>query len=128
MLADLGGRHSVVNLPSRALSEGNTERAQRLVFGRPFLKLFGSLVIATVGWFTAPFLTVSILQKPALAPYPQVTSIGVCVWALWDALEGALQARQKFSWGAGCRFIFESHLMLALANSAISVCKRLSSV
>ena len=116
VLADLGVRYSVVNLASRALSEGNTERAQRLVFGGLFLKLFGSLAIATVGWFTAPFLAVSILQKPALAPYLQVTSIGVCVWALWDALEGALHARQKFSWGAGCRIIFESLRMLAFAG------------
>ena len=116
VLADLGVRYSLVNLASRAISQDNPERAQRLIFGGLFLKLFGSLTLATVGWFCAPFLAVTVLQKPELAPYLQVTSIGVCVWALWDALEGALHARQKFSWGAGCRIIFESLRMLAFAG------------
>ncbi len=115
VLADLGVRYSLVNLASRALSEENEERAQRLVFGGLFLKLFGSLTVATVGWMSAPFLAVSVLKKPELAPYLQITSIGVCVWALWDALEGALHARQKFSWAAGCRIIFEFLRILAFA-------------
>lgn len=107
VFADLGVRYSLVNLASRALAEGNEQRAQRLVFGGLFLKLFGSLVVATVGWLSASSLAVSVLHKPELAPYLQVTSIGVFVWALWDALEGALHAGLKFSWGAACRIIFE---------------------
>lgn len=116
VLADLGVRYSLVNLASRALSEGDEERAQRLVFGGLFLKLFGSLAIAAVGWLTAPALATSILQKPELGPYLQMTSVGVCVWALWDALEGALHARLKFSWGAGCRIVFELLRMLFFAG------------
>ncbi len=116
VLADLGVRYSLVNLASRALSQGDEERAQRLVFGGLFLKLFGSLAIAAVGWLTAPALATSILQKPELGPYLQMTSVGVCVWALWDALEGALHARLKFSWGAGCRIVFELLRMLFFAG------------
>ncbi len=116
VLADLGVRYSLVNLASRALSEGDEERAQRLVFGGLFLKLFGSLAIAAVGWLTAQALATSILQKPELGPYLQMTSVGVCVWALWDALEGALHARLKFSWGAGCRIVFELLRMLFFAG------------
>lgn len=115
VFADLGVRYSLVNLASRAVAEGNERRAQRLVFGGLFLKLFGSLAVASVGWLSASTLAVSVLEKPELAPYLKITSVGVCVWALWDALEGALHARLKFSWGAGCRIIFEFLRMLVFA-------------
>jgi O-antigen/teichoic acid export membrane protein len=38
------------------------------------------------------------------------------VWSLWDALEGSLHVRQKFSWGAACRILFEGMRMLAFAG------------
>lgn len=114
VLADLGVRYSLINLASRE-TEQNIERAQRLVFGGLFLKLLGSLVITLVGWLAAPFLATHLLHKPQLAPFLQITAVGVCIWALWDALEGALQASQKFSWGAACRILFEGLRLLAFA-------------
>jgi O-antigen/teichoic acid export membrane protein len=115
VLADLGVRYSVVNLASRALAQDQQERAKKLVFNGLLLKLLGSLVVAMVGWLAAPSLASGLLHKPALAPFLQITSIGVCCWALWDGLEGALHVRQKFSWGASCRILFEG---LRLASFA----------
>jgi O-antigen/teichoic acid export membrane protein len=114
VLADLGVRYSLVNLASRE-ADDDPERAKRLVFGGLFLKLLGSLVMAASGWLVAPWLAVHLLHKPELTPFLQITAVGVCVWALWDALEGSLHVRQKFSWGAGCRIIFEALRMLAFA-------------
>jgi O-antigen/teichoic acid export membrane protein len=115
VLADLGVRYSLVNLASREVAE-NPQRANRLVFGGLFLKLLGSLVVAVAGWLSGPFLAASLLQKPELGPFLQITSVGVCVWSLWDALEGSLHVRQKFSWGAACRILFEGMRMLAFAG------------
>lgn len=114
VLADLGVRYSLVNLASReAITQ--PERAQRLVFGGLFLKLLGSLGVALMGWLSSPLLATQLLRKPELTPYLQITSVGVCVWALWDALEGALHVRQKFSWGAACRILLEGLRLLAFA-------------
>lgn len=115
VLADLGVRYSLVNLASREAS-GDPERAKRLVFGGLLLKTVGSLMIAMVGWLASPALAEHVLHKPELAPYLQITSVGVCIWALWDALEGSLHVRQKFSWGAGCRIIFEGLRMVCFAS------------
>jgi O-antigen/teichoic acid export membrane protein len=115
VLADLGVRYSLINLASREAIT-NPPRARRLVFGGLFLKLLGSLGIALVGWTIAPALAEHAFHKPELSPFLQITSVGVCVWALWDALEGSLQVRQKFSWGAACRIIFEGLRMLAFAS------------
>jgi O-antigen/teichoic acid export membrane protein len=114
VLADLGVRYSLVNLASRETAS-DPERAKRLVFGGLFLKLLGSLAIALVGWIAAPALAVHLLHKPELTPFLQITSVGVCAWALWDALEGSLHVSQKFSWGAACRIVFEALRMLAFA-------------
>lgn len=115
VLADLGVRYSLINLASREVQQ-NLERAKHLVFGGLFLKLLGSLVITFVGWLAAPALATHLLHKPLLAPFLQITAVGVCIWALWDALEGALQASQKFSWGAACRILFEGLRLLAFAG------------
>lgn len=114
VLADLGVRYSLVNLASREDS-GHSERAKRLVVGGLFLKLLGSLLVALFGWLLGPTIAVNLLHKPELAPYLQITSIGVCIWALWDGLEGSLHVRQKFSWGAACRILFEGTRLLAFA-------------
>lgn len=115
VLADLGVRYSLVNLASRE-DGGHSERAKRLVVGGLFLKLLGSTLVALGGWLLGPFLAVSFLHKPELAPYLQITAIGVCIWALWDGLEGSLHVRQKFSWGAACRILFEGTRLLAFAS------------
>lgn len=114
VLADLGVRYSLVNLASREVAD-NPQRANRLVFGGLFLKLLGSLLVAVGGWLAGPLLSEHLLRKPELGPFLQITSVGVCVWALWDALEGSLHVRQKFSWGAACRILFEGLRMLAFA-------------
>ena len=116
VLADLGVRYSMVNLASRAVGQGEEERAKKLVFNGLFLKLVGSMLLALAGWVLAPLLASRVLHKPELTPYLQITSVGVCVWALWDALEGSLHVRQKFSWGAACRILFEGLRMLAFAT------------
>lgn len=106
IIADLGVRYSFVNLASRA-SEIDRERTGRLVRAGLALKLVGSALVAVVGWFLAPLAAAHLLHKPELAPFLKMTSIGVSLWALWDGLEGALHVRQKFSWGAACRILFE---------------------
>ncbi len=115
VLADLGVRYSLVNLASRE-DGGHSERAKRLVVGGLFLKLLGSFLVALTGWLLGPAIAVSLLHKPELAPYLQITSIGVCIWALWDGLEGSLHVRQKFSWGAACRILFEGTRLLSFAT------------
>ncbi len=114
VLADLGVRYSLVNLASREV-DNDPEKARRLVLGGLILKLAGGMVVAVVGWFAAPGIASVLLMKPHLAPFLQITAVGVCLWALWDALEGALHVRQKFSWGAGCRIILELLRLLAFA-------------
>lgn len=115
MLADLGVRYSLVNLASRAVNEDEAERARRLVAAGLLLKLGGGLMVALLGWFLAPLVAEHLLHKTQLTPFLQITSIGVAIWSLWDALEGALHVRQKFSWGAGCRIILELLRLLAFA-------------
>lgn len=116
MLADLGVRYSLVNLAARAVNEDNLERARRLVAGGLLLKLAGGAAIALSGWLAAPLVAEVVLKKPQLAPFLQITSIGVMIWSLWDGLEGALHVRQKFSWGAGCRITLEFLRLVAFAG------------
>lgn len=115
MLADLGVRYSLVNLASRAVSQDNLERARRLVVAGMLVKLVGGLLIAGLGWVLAPSVAQSLLHKPELAPFLQMTSVGVAIWSLWDGLEGALHVRQRFSWGAGCRILLELLRLVAFA-------------
>lgn len=115
VLADLGVRYSLINLASRAV-ENDWGRARRLVYGGLLLKLVGGILVALIGWVAAPLVAVHLLQKPTLSPFLQITAVGVCLWALWDALEGALQVRQKFSWGAGCRIVLELLRLVAFAG------------
>lgn len=115
MLADLGVRYSLINLASRAVNEENFTRARRLVAAGMLIKLVGGLLVALLGWLIAPTVAEHLLHKPQLTPFLQITSIGVAIWSLWDGLEGALQVRQKFSWGAGCRIILEFLRLVAFA-------------
>ena len=116
MLADLGVRYSVVNLASRAFNSENHERARRLVVAGLLLKLIGGLVIATLGWALAPLLATHVLLKPQLIPFLRITAVGVCIWSLWDGLEGALHVRQRFSWGSACRILLELLRLLCFAG------------
>lgn len=115
MLADLGVRYSLVNLASRAVSQDNLERARRIVVAGMLVKLLGGLTTACLGWIAAPSIASGLLLKPELAPFLQMTSVGVAIWSLWDGLEGALHVRQRFSWGAGCRILLELLRLLAFA-------------
>ncbi len=115
VLADLGVRYSLINLASRAV-DTDWERTRRLVYGGLVLKLLGGILVALVGWVAAPMVAVHLLNKPSLSPFLQITAVGVCLWALWDALEGALQVKQKFSWGAACRIVLEVLRLVAFAG------------
>lgn len=115
VLADLGIRYSLINLASRCV-DSDHERTRRLVYGGLLLKLLGGVFVALCGWVAAPWVAVHILNKPALSPFLQITAVGVCLWALWDAVEGALHVRQRFSWGAGCRIVLELLRLVAFAS------------
>ena len=115
MLADLGVRYSLVNLASRAVNEEKLGRARRLVIAGMLVKLVGGFAVAFLGWHLAPLAAEHLLHKPQLAPFLQMTAVGVAVWSLWDGLEGALHVRQKFSWGASCRILLELLRLVAFA-------------
>lgn len=115
VLADLGVRYSLITLASRSV-ETDPARARRLVYGGLLLKLIGGILVALVGWVAAPLIAVHILKKAALSPFLQITAVGVCFWALWDAVEGSLHIRQRFSWGAACRIVLELLRLIAFAG------------
>ena len=114
-LADLGVRYSVVNLASRS-AESDPRKTRRLVVSGILLKILGGFTVALVGWLVAPFLANHLLNKPQLAPFLQITAIGVCLWSLWDAVEGALHVKQKFSWGAAGRILLEFLRLVCFAG------------
>lgn len=114
-LADLGVRYSVVNLASR-YAASDPEKTRRLVISGILLKILGGFTVALGGWLAAPILATQLLNKPQLTPFLQITAIGVCLWSLWDAIEGALHVKQKFSWGAAGRILLEFLRLVCFAG------------
>lgn len=107
ILADVGIRYSMVNLGSRILKD-DPERVRSYVAAGLLVKLVAGTVVLLLGWLLSHWIAEVLFRKPDLAPFLQITAVGVFLWALWDGLEGALHIQQRFSTASALRILMDA--------------------